>query len=71
MHVFRIAFHFNFYIFEIPEALEEVCEAISSSTNGLEKKVIDILTKEGCSQLENVKNIPRLYRRTNKEVFLK
>lgn len=52
----------------IIEALNELCENIGGSLGQLEIYITSTLASEGSIQFENILNIPRLYRRTNREV---
>lgn len=49
------------------DALDNGCESLSSHVNLIRQHIIDRLASEGYLQLDNVKNVPRLYRRTNKD----
>jgi len=49
------------------EALNELCENIRGSLGQLEIYITSTLASEGSIQFDNILNIPRLYRRTNRE----
>lgn len=57
------------YIFSLfLEAILESCGALQQLVPGLEGQIVSQVVNRASQGLEAAKNIPRLYRRTNKEV---
>ena len=54
----------------ILEAIVESCEVLSTEAVELSSCMVGRLVGEGLVQLENVRNVPRQYRRTNKDVSI-
>ena len=50
------------------EAILESCGAVQQLVPGLEGQIVSQVVNRASQGLEAAKNIPRLYRRTNKEV---
>lgn len=50
------------------EAILESCGALQQLVPGLEGQIVSQVVNRASQGLEAAKNIPRLYRRTNKEV---
>lgn len=49
------------------DAINESCEFLSTQLTSLSNQLVSLLTHQINLQLDSVKNVPRLYRRTNKE----
>lgn len=49
------------------DAFKESLDGLSKYSDGLSEYFVKYLSEEGMQQLENAKNVPRLYRRTNRE----
>ena len=52
----------------ISEAIVEGCASLLLAVPKFDAFVTDDITQQCCLQLKNVNDIPRLYRRTNREV---
>ena len=53
---------------ELKQAINESCNQLSFSLEKLDKVIIDEVTRRCCPFLKQVSDIPRLYRRTNREI---
>ena len=53
-----------------PDALQEACDRIRGFIPELNNKIIQQIAGKSIQALDAAKNIPRMYRRTNKEVKL-
>ncbi|XP_057315656.1 conserved oligomeric Golgi complex subunit 2-like isoform X3 [Hydractinia symbiolongicarpus] len=49
------------------DALNEACNGLKEQLHVLDEHLVKRVAEEGSTFLDNVKNVPRLYRRTNKE----
>ena len=54
--------------YSVLAAFNESVDNFKSHLHRLSKYFIGYLSDEGSQQLENTKNLPRLYRRTNRDV---
>ena len=52
----------------LAESVVEGCDALLTVIPKFDTFVTDDVTQQCCLQLKNVNDIPRLYRRTNREV---
>lgn len=57
-----------FKLFFVIDALSEACKELKQQLHVLDEHLVKRVAEEGSTYLDNVKNVPRLYRRTNKEV---
>ena len=58
----------NIFLLLVLDAFKESLDGLSKYSDGLSEYFVKYLSEEGMQQLENAKNVPRLYRRTNREV---
>ena len=59
---------FDFSLLSVLEAILESCGVLQQLVPGLEGQIVSQVVSRVSQGLEAAKNIPRLYRRTNKEV---